>query len=42
MTITVAMVGWSIGYVLAAATRTRDGSVLCVPVPARLRRLFER
>ena len=37
-----AMLGWTLGYALAAATRTVEGSALYVPVPARLRRLLER
>ena len=39
MTITAAMVGYTIGYMVAAATRTVEGSALHLPVPARLRRL---
>jgi hypothetical protein len=42
MMIGVAMVGYAIGYVLAAATRSEDGSALWLPVPARLRRFVQR
>jgi hypothetical protein len=42
MMIAAAIIGWSIGYAIAAATRTEDGPALYVPIPARLRRLIER
>jgi hypothetical protein len=42
MMVTVAMVGYAIGYVLAAATRAEEGSALYLPVPARLRRFIAR
>jgi len=40
--IAFAMVGYTLGYVLAAATRTEDGPALYVPVPDALRRLVRR
>jgi hypothetical protein len=42
MMIGLAMVGYAIGYALAAATRSEDGSALYLPVPARLRRFVRR
>ena len=42
MTVTAAMVGYTLGYVLAAATRTQDGSALYLPLPAVLRRFVRR
>jgi hypothetical protein len=42
MMITVAMVGYAVGYVLAAATRTEGGPALYVPVPHSLRRFMRR
>jgi hypothetical protein len=39
---TAAMVGYTLGYVLAAATRTHDGPALYVPLPAVLRRFVRR
>jgi hypothetical protein len=40
--VAAAMLGWTLGYALASATRTVEGSALYVPVPAGLRRLLER
>jgi hypothetical protein len=40
--IAVAMVAYTIGYALAAATRSEDGPSLYLPVPARLRKFVER
>jgi hypothetical protein len=40
--ITAAMLGWTLGYALAHATRTEEGPALYVYVPSRLRRLLER
>ena len=40
--ITAAMLGWTLGYALAYASRTEDGPALYVYVPSRLRRLLER
>jgi hypothetical protein len=42
MMIGVAMVAYTIGYALAAATRSEDGPALYLPVPARLRRFVHR
>ena len=42
MMIGIAMVGYAIGYALAAATRSEDGSALYLPVPASLRRFVRR
>jgi hypothetical protein len=42
MMVAAAIIGWSIGYAIAAATRSEDGPALYVPIPARLRRLIER
>ena len=42
MMVTVAMVAYTIGYALAAATRSEDGPALYLPVPARLRKLVQR
>ncbi len=40
--IAAALVGWTLGYALAAATRTVEGPALVVPVPAMLRRFVRR
>jgi hypothetical protein len=42
MMVGAALVGWAIGFGLAAATRTETGPALYVPLPAALRRFFER
>lgn len=42
MMVTAALVGWTLGYVLAAATRTVDGPALVLPLPAMLRRFVGR
>jgi hypothetical protein len=42
MMVAAAMLGYALGYALAAATRTEDGPALYLPVPARLRRLIGR
>jgi hypothetical protein len=42
MMVTVAMVGYTVGYFLAAATRTEEGPALYVPLPSALRRLVRR
>jgi hypothetical protein len=42
MMVAAAMLGWTLGYVLAHATRTVEGAALYVPVPRRLRRFVER
>jgi hypothetical protein len=42
MMIGAAVVGWTLGYALAAATRSADGPALVLPVPAVLRRLVRR
>ena len=42
MMLAAAMLGWTLGYVLAFATRTEEGPSLYVPVPSRLRRFLER
>ena len=40
--ITAAMLGWTLGYAIAHATRTEEGPALYLPVPTRLRRFLER
>jgi hypothetical protein len=42
MMVAAAMLGWTLGYALAHATRTEEGSALYVPVPRRLRRFVQR
>jgi hypothetical protein len=42
MMVGAAMLGWTLGYALAFATRTVEGSALCVRVPGPLRRLLDR
>ena len=42
MTVTAAMVGYTLGYLLAAMTRTEDGPALYVPLPGLLRRFVRR
>lgn len=42
MMIAAAMLGWALGYGLAAATRTEPGSALYVPIPSSLRRFIQR
>ena len=42
MMVAAAILGWALGYGLAAATRTEAGPALYVPVPRRLRRFVER
>ena len=42
MMVAAAMLGYTLGYALAAATRTARGSALCVPLPRALRRLVRR
>lgn len=42
MMVTAAMLGWALGYGLAAATRTETGPALYVPVPRRLRDFVRR
>jgi hypothetical protein len=42
VTVVAAMVGWVLGYGLAVATRSVEGSALHVPIPPALRRLLER
>jgi hypothetical protein len=42
MTITLAMVAYTIGYALAAATRVERGPALYLPIPERLRRFVAR
>jgi len=42
MMVAAAILGWALGYGLAAATRTEEGPALYVPVPSRLRRFLER
>ncbi len=42
MMLTAAMLGWALGFGLAAATRTETGPALYVPLPGPLRRLLER
>ena len=39
-TVLTAMVGYTLGYALAALTRTQPGPALFVPLPARIRRLI--
>jgi hypothetical protein len=41
-TLLTVMVGYTVGYALAAFTRTEDGPALYVPLPSRLRRVFGR
>ena len=41
-TLGIAMIGYTIGYALAAFTRTHDGPALRLPVPASLRRFVGR
>jgi len=40
--VAAAMLGWALGYALAAATRTEAGPALYLPVPTRLRHLVRR
>jgi len=40
MMVAAAMLGWTLGYALALATRTEEGPALYVPVPSRLRRFL--
>jgi hypothetical protein len=42
MMIAAAMLGWALGYGLAAATRSEPGPALYVPVPSRLVRFLRR
>ena len=42
MMVTAAMLGWALGYALAAVTRTHEDQGLVMPVPARLRRFIDR
>jgi hypothetical protein len=42
MMVTAAMLGWALGYGLAAATRTVTGPALYVPLPRPVRRLLGR
>ena len=42
MMVVAAMLGWTLGYVLAHTTRTEEGPALYVPVPGPLRRLLGR
>lgn len=42
MMVAAAMVGWTLGYALAHATRSGDGAALYLPVPSRLRQYLER
>jgi hypothetical protein len=42
MMIAAAMIGWAIGYGLAAATRTEQGPALYVPIPSSFRRFVQR
>jgi hypothetical protein len=42
MMVAAAMLGWALGYGLAAATRTESGPALYLPVPSRLRRFVQR
>lgn len=42
MMLAAAMLGWALGFGLAAATRTETGPALYVPLPAPLRRFFDR
>jgi hypothetical protein len=41
-TLLTVMVGYTVGYGLAAFTRTQTGPALFVPLPASLRRLLDR
>jgi len=40
--VAAAMLGWTLGYAVAHATRTEEGPALYVLVPTRLRRFLER
>ena len=40
--VVAAMLGWTLGYALALATRTEEGPALYVPLPRRFRRFVER
>ena len=42
MMVAAALLGWSLGYGIAAVTRSEDGPALYVPVPKRLRRFVQR
>ena len=42
MMVTAAILGWSLGYGLAAVTRSEDGCALYVPIPKRFRRFVRR
>ena len=42
MMIAAAILGWSLGYGLAAVTRTEDGPALYMPIPKRFRRFVQR
>ncbi len=42
MMVAAAMLGWTLGYVLAHATRAEEGPALYVPVPRRFRRFVAR
>jgi len=40
--VAAAMLGWTLGYAIAHATRNQEGPALYIVVPDRLRRLLER
>ena len=42
MTVVAAILGWSLGYGLAAVTRSEEGPALYVPIPKRFRRFIQR
>jgi len=42
MMVAAALLGWSLGYGIAAVTRSEDGSALYVPIPKRFRRFVRR
>ena len=42
MMVAAAMLGWTLGYALAHATRTEEGAALYLPVPSRLRQYLAR
>ena len=40
--VAAAMVGWTLGYALAHATRTEEGPALYLPIPSLLRQYLGR
>jgi hypothetical protein len=42
MAIAASMLGWALGFALAAVTRTESGPALYFPLPSVLRRWLDR